>query len=124
MLLIMEYIWLDAKKNFRSKTKVLEHPDTPELKYADFPVWSFDGSSTGQAEGNDSEVFLCPVLVSPDPFRKIVNSHCFLVLCVTAVCLYFFVANNKTAFDSNEGLELIANFCFGGSWAAAQPRAR
>lgn len=77
----MEYIWLDAKKNFRSKTKVLEHPDTPELKYADFPVWSFDGSSTGQAEGNDSEVFLCPVLVAPDPFRKIVNSHCFLVLC-------------------------------------------
>ncbi len=32
------------------------------------------------------------------------------VLGVTAICLYFFIINNKTAFDSNEGLELIANF--------------
>jgi glutamine synthetase len=35
----------------------------------DLPVWNFDGSSTGQAPGHDSEVLLKPVCIVPDPFR-------------------------------------------------------
>merc|ERR1719350_140570 len=35
----------------------------------DLRGWNFDGSSTEQAPGNDSEVYLQPVKFWPDPFR-------------------------------------------------------
>ena len=44
----------------------------------DLPIWGFDGSSTGQAEGTDSDCVLKPAVVVPDPFRG--NPH-VLVLC-------------------------------------------
>ena len=47
----LEYIWLDGHKptqNMRSKTK-LEEDFSGRLE--DCPLWSFDGSSTEQAEG-------------------------------------------------------------------------
>ena len=34
----------------------LQLPKKPE----DLPVWNYDGSSTGQAPGDDSEVYLVP----------------------------------------------------------------
>ena len=34
----------------------LQLPKSPE----DLPVWNYDGSSTGQAPGDDSEVYLVP----------------------------------------------------------------
>ena len=40
-------------------------------------MWNFDGSSTGQSEGNYSDVFLKPVRLYKNPFRK----HSLLVLC-------------------------------------------
>lgn len=36
----------------------------------DLPEWNYDGSSTGQAPGHDSDVYLRPVAFYPDPFRK------------------------------------------------------
>ena len=36
----------------------------------DCPIWSFDGSSTKQAEGNSSDCLLKPVAIFPDPERK------------------------------------------------------
>ena len=33
------------------------------------PKWNFDGSSTGQAPGDDSEVILRPCRIFKDPFR-------------------------------------------------------
>ena len=33
------------------------------------PMWSFDGSSTEQADGNDSDCLLKPVAIIPDPER-------------------------------------------------------
>lgn len=41
----------------RSKTKVIPEPIT-SMNPKDFPDWSFDGSSTGQAEGNNSDCIL------------------------------------------------------------------
>lgn len=73
-----EYIWLDGytpEPNLRSKTKVLsaaEFDGTPE----GLPVWSFDGSSTQQAEGRHSDCLLKPVRVVPDPARE----NAFLVM--------------------------------------------
>jgi len=48
----------------RSKTKVLTDRSLLEkqsLKAVDFDPWNFDGSSTRQAAGHDSEVFIKPV---------------------------------------------------------------
>ena len=50
--------------------------DTVSL--SDFPTWSFDGSSTYQAQGNDSDLMLHPVTFVTDPIRGEGN---FLVLC-------------------------------------------
>jgi len=44
--------------------------------------WNFDGSSTGQAEGSNSEVMLRPIHTYRDPFRRGNN---ILVLCDTYV---------------------------------------
>ncbi len=79
-----EYIWLDGTRPtqaLRSKTRVIElglHAEGDLPDPHDFPEWSFDGSSTGQAEGNDSDCALRPVCVAKDPFRK--GNH-YLVLC-------------------------------------------
>lgn len=61
-----EYIWLDGSEpeaKLRSKTKIMS--DSPK----DIPVWGFDGSSTNQAEGDDSDCVLKPVRTYRDPFR-------------------------------------------------------
>lgn len=63
-----EYVWVGgggSDSDLRSKTRVLDHmPAAP----SDVPEWNFDGSSTGQAPGNDSEVTLRPVAIFADPF--------------------------------------------------------
>merc|ERR1719277_2287131 len=41
-------------------------------------IWNYDGSSTGQAPGSDSEVLLKPCAIFNDPFRRGDN---VLVLC-------------------------------------------
>ncbi len=66
----LEYIWLDGYKptqTLRSKTKII-HDFSGKLE--DCPEWSFDGSSTQQAEGNSSDCLLKPVAIFPDPSRK------------------------------------------------------
>ena len=60
-----EYIWIDGTKPsplLRSKTRII--PDGKEPG-----IWGFDGSSTNQAVGHDSDCVLQPVFVCPDPLR-------------------------------------------------------
>ncbi|MEM7105761.1 MAG: glutamine synthetase beta-grasp domain-containing protein [Bacteroidota bacterium] len=74
-----EYIWLDGYKpepNLRSKTKVLSLSNY-EGAVDVLPDWSFDGSSTLQAEGHSSDCVLKPVAVYPDPQRR----SAYLVIC-------------------------------------------
>ena len=63
----LEYLWLDGytPANLRSKAKVVEIPLEAEKWEA--PEWSFDGSSTKQAEGGDSDCVLKPKSIYPNP---------------------------------------------------------
>lgn len=60
-----EYIWIDGTEptaRLRSKTRVLQDGDK-------LPIWGFDGSSTNQAPGANSDCVLRPVFDCPDPIR-------------------------------------------------------
>lgn len=78
---IFEYIWTDNKGNCRSKTKIY-YSNKFDIDDIDIPKWVYDGSSTGQAVTNNSEVILNPVTWFKDPFRPSVE-RAFLVLCET-----------------------------------------
>jgi glutamine synthetase len=69
---IMEYVWIDAAGGMRSKTRVENNLDQFSYDWVlsdhERWEWSFDGSSTGQATGTDSDVLLRPVAVYPNPF--------------------------------------------------------
>jgi glutamine synthetase len=78
---ILEYVWLGGNNEFRSKIKVL-----PGFNYefGDIPVWNYDGSSTGQADGTDSEIMLHPVQWFPNYFFKSTpDRNTYLVWCQT-----------------------------------------
>ncbi|KAH0618283.1 hypothetical protein JD844_017333 [Phrynosoma platyrhinos] len=70
------YIWIDGTGEFlRCKTRTLDH-EPKNLE--DLPEWNFDGSSTFQSEGSNSDMYLVPSAMFRDPFRKDPNK---LVLC-------------------------------------------
>ena len=93
MMLQAQYIWIDGStptRRLRSKRKIFPQPQEKPflgareedlrslIQLEHFPDWGFDGSSTGQAEGNNSDCILKPVRVVPDPIR---GDRAFLVLC-------------------------------------------
>ncbi len=78
-LKICEYIWIDGNspvKQLRSKSKVIFLPKNPNID--SFPHWNFDGSSTMQATGKDSDCILKPVNFTNNP---ICQKGGYLVLC-------------------------------------------
>ncbi|GFQ05954.1 glutamine synthetase leaf isozyme chloroplastic [Phtheirospermum japonicum] len=60
-------------KPIETISKPVEHP-------SELPKWNYDGSSTGQAPGEDSEVILYPQAIFKDPFR---GGNNILVICDT-----------------------------------------
>jgi glutamine synthetase len=81
---ILTYIWLDGYEtpNLRSKRRYVvanyhipEGQNVPNIE--DIDEWGFDGSSTGQAEGNFSDCVLSPVRIYLDP----TGQGDYLVLC-------------------------------------------
>lgn len=84
----LEYIWLDGytnedgtpDANLRSKTTVITKEFNGTLK--ECKQWSYDGSSTKQATGDNSDCILNPVYITPD-YERTSEGHinAFLVMC-------------------------------------------
>ncbi|KAK9470569.1 uncharacterized protein V1510DRAFT_422686 [Dipodascopsis tothii] len=75
--IIAEYVWIDGANGLRSKARTL---DAKVTDVSELPEWNFDGSSTEQAPGHDSDVYLRPAAFFPDPFRR--GDH-IIVMCET-----------------------------------------
>ena len=77
----LEYIWLDGTEptaQLRSKTKIITEFDKTVSGPSGCPVWGFDGSSTNQAPGNNSDCVLKPVKLYNNPMGE---HNSYLVLC-------------------------------------------
>jgi len=61
-----EYVWIDGDGGLRSKTMTVDKKVT---NIDQLREWDFDGSSTNQAPGHDSDVYLRPAAIFKDPFR-------------------------------------------------------
>lgn len=78
----LEYVWIDGYNTTRSKIKILNIDELDDITKDNIdliPEWNFDGSSTGQAEGKDSDILIKPVNIFTNPFITWCKSY--LVLC-------------------------------------------
>ena len=86
MIMKLEYVWIDGFKpwGLRSKIKVVELgvQDVDDALKGDlsiFPTWGFDGSSTQQASGMNSDCLLEPVYACVDTVRN--DGQSLVVMC-------------------------------------------
>ena len=101
MKIKIEYIWMDGHvptAKLRSKTKVIEGPVTD---ISEIPEWGFDGSSTMQAEGEDSDCILKPVRYISDPIRG--GNH------LLVICEVFTAEGKAHASNTRAKLKVIAD---------------
>jgi glutamine synthetase len=96
--ILATYIWIDGTgETMRSKTMTLDFVPTDPKQ---LPWWNFDGSSTYQAEGSNSDVYMKPVAIFNDPFLQQDNK---LVLCET-------YKYDKTPHESNKRYGAVEAF--------------
>lgn len=86
------YVWIDGTgENLRCKSKTVDFEPTDVSQLS---VWNFDGSSTNQSSGHNSDVYIKPVALFRDPMRGGKNK---LVLCECYDCEMKPVATNHRA---------------------------
>tara|TARA_Y100000816_G_C26072994_1_gene564602 strand:- start:399 stop:1511 length:1113 start_codon:yes stop_codon:yes gene_type:complete len=71
----VEYVWIGGNYELRSKIKIINNENIDSI--FEIPEWNYDGSSTNQASGEDSEVIIKPRAL----FKE--NSSYMYVLCDT-----------------------------------------
>ena len=82
MLATVDYIWMDGAEptqTLRSKTRIVDVSDFEKVNLSCFPDWGFDGSSTYQSTGDDSDLILKPVNFVK--FPSSLRAKSFLVMC-------------------------------------------
>lgn len=87
MQVVVEYVWFIHSNTlkggeFRSKTRVLQLA-TEQPTIAQIPEWNFDGSSTGQASTEESEILLKPYVLYRNPFQSGTNEYVVFCECFT-----------------------------------------
>lgn len=97
------YLWIDGTgENVRCKDRVLDNKiERPE----DCPSWQYDGSSTYQAQGGNSDIALIPRALYRDPFKA--GEQDVIVLCDTykpdgSPCDTNYRAAMQAAYDSTQ----------------------
>ena len=78
----LEYIWIDGTEptaQLRSKTKIVKEFDRSISGPSGCPVWGFDGSSTNQAPGDNSDCVLKPVKLYENTIDNDDNSYLVLL---------------------------------------------
>ncbi|XP_030598576.1 glutamine synthetase-like [Archocentrus centrarchus] len=99
------YIWIDGTgEGLRNKTRTL---DAEPTSIKDIPEWNFDGSSTYQAEGSNSDMYLIPVRMFRDPFTLDPNK---LVLCEVLKYNHLPAETNHRA-SCNKVMEKVKEHC-------------
>jgi len=96
------------KRDNNSSTRLITHcyfytKYQTQLSFPDLPTWTYDGSSTYQAEGVNSDIYLYPVAIYNDPFRRGNNK---LVLCDTYYSDKTPTKSNKR-YRANQAMESI-----------------
>lgn len=109
----LDYIWIDGDdvKGIRNKTRYMDLDIIDEIPghgrnmktmgeiLSLIPDWSFDGSSTKQADGHHSDLIIRPVRIVKNPLEKFkINS--FIVLCQV-------LNADETAHESNTRSQLV-----------------
>jgi glutamine synthetase len=74
---LIDYVWIGGNGELRSKTRVV---DKFIKSLNDIEIWNYDGSSTEQADGESSEIFLYPCALFKCPFRR---PNGLIVMCDT-----------------------------------------
>jgi glutamine synthetase len=77
MSIIAEYIWIDNFNSLRSKARTVQRNDQDGVVDYTLSKWNFDGSSTGQAVGSDSEIILEPIASYKGGDNILVLCECF-----------------------------------------------
>jgi len=98
----LEYVWLDGNEPtqiLRGKTKIVDSSKfSGKLEECD--QWSFDGSSTQQAEGGSSDCILDPVYICNDPGR----TNAYIVMCqVLSPDGFPHPSNGRAMIDDDDG---------------------
>jgi glutamine synthetase len=116
---VAEYIWLDADKKFRSKTKIIydfisDDFSKDQNDVYKYPKWDYDGSSTGQANGTSSEIVLVPVFVCDNPLLedvKNINLKRVTIKKKLILCETFHVDGKPTAENTRHKATSIFDIC-------------
>jgi len=64
---LVDYVWIGGNGELRSKTRVV-YRNIMEIE--DVEEWNYDGSSTDQADGSASEIYIRPRRMFRCPFRR------------------------------------------------------